>query len=205
MKLEVTELTKKYADKTVFDAWSYKFDSNIYAVVGKNGSGKSTLLEILAGAEVIDKGQILLEEKNLLTHASWYKQQLGYCPDRLNFYSFLKVIDFFRLITKIKNTPSVDRHHSLVKGFGIVEYLDTSLDKLSLGTQKKVLLVAALLGKPNLLLLDEPTDELDTKSKDFLIEELESRRPTTTIIATHDEYLIKQLGAEVVSLAEPNN
>lgn len=203
MKLDVVGLGKYFPGRRIFQSWSYTFEDGCYAVVGSNGMGKSTLLKILAGVES-SQGEVLLNGISLAKCPLEYKQLLGYSPDRLEFYPFLTVDEFFRLVSNIKEIESIDQTNYLVQGLSISKYFTNTLESLSLGTKKKVLLIAALASDPQLLLLDEPTDELDRKSKDFILNVLKQRKSQITIISTHDQELVDVLSNEIIDLDASN-
>jgi len=200
MKLEVISLCKSYGTRKIFRQWSKKFEPGFHGVTGPNGSGKSTLLSVLAGAEKFQGGSIIFNGQELNKKGDTYRLAMGYCPDRLAFYPFVKVNEFFQLAASARNCTAPGAQHELIIGLNLGRELDTRVDELSLGTQKKVMLVAALMNEPSLLLLDEPTDELDELSHQFLIEQLKNRVDGITIIATHDRLLLDQLNATCIDL-----
>lgn len=200
--LDIQGLSKRYGARVIFDRFSHQFKSGCHGVIGPNGVGKSTLLSILGGSEPYQAGRIRLAEAELGHPDGAYLERAGYCPDRLSFYPFLTVREFWSLAAGIRQVPVPDASHALVKGFNLARELPTRLDALSLGTQKKVLLVTALIHRPSLLLLDEPTDELDATSARFLTHHLKRMEGTITIISTHDETLLADLGADVLELGD---
>lgn len=204
MQLDIVKLSKHYNFHRVFDNWSHTFQPGHYGIVGPNGVGKSTLLAILAGAEEFQGGQVLLDDRDLQKQGLWYKQHVGYCPDHLQFYPILSVNEFLQLAATIKRCQLPDPEGVLIGGFNVASFLNTALGELSLGTRKKILLIAALMNQPKVLLLDEPTDELDKNSKAFLIDILRANHDAIVIISTHDEVLLQSLDADVIALDKPN-
>ena len=200
--LDIRSLSKRYGARVIFDRFSQQFESGCHGVIGPNGVGKSTLLSILGGSEPFQAGSIRLAEAELGDPDGAYLKQTGYCPDRLSFYPFLTVREFWGLAAGIRGLPVPDASHVLVQGLNLAREINTRLDALSLGTQKKVLLVTALIHGPALLLLDEPTDELDATSARFLTHHLKRMEGTITIISTHDETLLADLGADVLELGD---
>jgi len=202
-RLEIHALTKSFGDRCVFADWSHKFDPGFHGITGPNGIGKSTLLAMLAGAIDCDAGTITLNGATPGDDPDRYRLQIGYAPDRLDFYPFITVGEFWRMAASAKSVFAPDEHNPLVEAFKLSGELNTRLDALSLGTRKKVLLVSALINEPLLLLLDEPTDELDTNSTDVLIQHLKGRT-AITIISTHDVDLLEHMGAINVPLTAQN-
>jgi len=198
--LEIKSLHKAYGRRVVFEEFSHRFRAGFHGVIGPNGAGKSTLLAIAGGAEPFGSGKVSLNSEALGATPDLYRPQMGYCPDRLAFYPFLSVREFWHMAANARDIEPPDETHNIVREFVLGAEIDSRLDALSLGTRKKVLLVTALMHDPLLLLLDEPTDELDAHSAAFLVDHLKSRRACITIISTHDRALLKELGADTLAL-----
>ena len=122
-------------------------------LVGKNGSGKSTLVRLLLGLENINQGLISRKSRNL--KASLIAQN-NFGFDNL---TVLEIIEFFK---KILNLKEQDFQRQLVKKLGMGIYLSTRLKDLSKGNQRKVSILIGLLQQPDILILDEPTNNLGT-------------------------------------------
>ncbi len=199
-RLEVNALDKSFGARVIFQHWTHRFEAGFHGVTGPNGVGKSTLLAIVAGAEPYQDGEIILNGERLGDEPDRYRPGIGYCPDRLDFYPFLKVSEFWHIAASVKSAETPRQSHPLVSGFNLGVELNKRLDELSLGTRKKVLLVAALINDPALLLLDEPTDELDSTSAGLLVDYLSQRREAITIFSTHDDGLLADLAAARLKL-----
>lgn len=197
--LACQEITIGFDQRPVIDAFSYDFDAGIYGVVGVNGSGKSTLLKVMAGALQPDHGDVRLNGCSLNSDSMAYKAQIGFAPDRLAFYPFVQVNEFWTMVAAAHQCDA-ESIGPLVEGFSLGAFLHTELADLSLGTQKKVLLVAAMMSQPNVLLLDEPTDELDEPSTRYLIDELLTRRESIVLLSSHDDHVLHALYAQTISL-----
>jgi ABC-2 type transport system ATP-binding protein len=198
-QLACQEITIAFDQRTVIDAFTYEFDAGIYGIVGVNGSGKSTLLKVMAGVLQPDHGDVKLNGSSLRSDALDYKAQIGFAPDRLAFYPFVQVKEFWKMVAAAHRCDA-SSIAPLIEGFTLNPFLHTELCDLSLGTQKKVLLVAAFMSAPNVLLLDEPSDELDEQSTQFLIEELLTNRGSIVLLSSHDNEVLRALSAKTISL-----
>lgn len=138
-------------------------DAMITALIGPNGSGKSTLLNLIAQIIPPDHGELLYiahDESRPLT-----KDDVGYVPDRVLLNPKIRMRDFFELITHFrKDFFSRDQLTTALCDFGVEEYMDTRFSELSLGTKKKMFLALVFSGCYPVILLDEPSNGLDTSA-----------------------------------------
>lgn len=176
----------------------------LVGIVGKNGCGKSTLLMTIAGVLAPADGRVVVDGASV-----WGVQRdrirarkaLGYVPEGADPPGFLLAAELWAVCAASRGTepPSVD----LVDRLGLDELRDLALDRMSLGQRRRACLGAALLGPPQLLVLDEPDNGLDTRRVDALVALLRDHAAAgrAAIIATHDAALLDQLGARVVALS----
>ena len=180
--------------KTIIENFSYHFNKGeSYVITGENGKGKTTLLKILLGIIKPDTGSVEKDEENIV----------GYVPDYNGLYEKLSVVDNvrFRLGINNKSLEDVkDKYDEWMRKYGLLNYKDTLVKNLSLGTKKKVGLLCALLLFPDIMFLDEPTGGLDDKSKKELIKILkELKKDMTLIVVTHDaDYINSMDGISIV-------
>ncbi len=194
--LEAKNVTFSYVKgKKVLDKFSFEFlNRNAYVICGENGCGKTTLLKLLLGLLEPDSGVIEKESDCII----------GYVPDYNGVYENLTLLDnvIFRLgIYNMKYEQVEDRLEKWLAAYGMTQYKNAYIRDLSLGTKKKAGLLCALLIKPQLLVLDEPTDGLDKGSKEELIHILQQLKKDMTIITvTHDDYYINKFESELIKL-----
>lgn len=155
-------------------------------ISGENGSGKTTLLMMILGFIHPDTGSI---EKR--------KLKMGYVPEKVVLPPFIRVMEYLLTMARIKK-DSLDPH--------ILDVLDVPLDKsihqLSKGNQQKLALIAAFMGQPHLLILDEPLSGLDEQMKDHVINLLSERhhRGTSILVSTHEPERFLHLATQHVKL-----
>lgn len=201
--LRFEKLSKSYGNRKVFDHFSHHFGPGLFAVQGPNGIGKSTLLALLSGAEPMDTGEVWVEGKSLRHDALAAKQRLSYVPDECPVYPFVSGRHYLEFIGASKKTR-LDRHLlGLVEEFGLSPYLDTRFDAMSLGTQKKLMLSAAWIGDPAVILIDEPTNGLDAQARDVLIRLFgEKQLSGTVLFSTHDADFVAATGSSIIPLVD---
>lgn len=198
MTLVVSDLAKRFGRRRVFSGLGFECEpGEIVAVTGDNGSGKSTLLAILAGVIEPDRGAATLGGEALIGRRARGRKRIGYVPEAANPPGQMTAADLFALVAALKSAakPSPE----LIERLEIGELSGQSIGSMSLGQRRRVCLAAALVGEPDLLILDEPSNGLDAGGIATLAELLDHRG--STVLATHDRDLIEQLGATELSLS----
>ena len=160
-------------------------------VLGPNGGGKSTLMKIIAGLLRPSSGEIFFNDQPVSSLDNYPYQLFSYVPQvsELNPVMPVKVdefLDFSLSLHKIKNAQLIDELLELV---GIAHKKNSLLSKLSGGEKQRVLIARAMIQKPQILLLDEPTKGLDSKGQDqllSLIETIKKRDQTAVMIVDHN-------------------
>lgn len=205
MILRVERLRVKRGGRVILDDLELSAAAGeLVGIVGKNGCGKSTLLMTIAGVLAPADGRVVVDGASV-----WGVQRdrirarkvLGYVPEGADPPGFLLAAELWAVCAASRGTepPSLD----LVDRLGLDELRDLALDRMSLGQRRRACLGAALLGPPQLLVLDEPDNGLDTRRVDALVALLRDHAAAgrAAIIATHDAALLDQLGARVVALS----
>jgi ABC-2 type transport system ATP-binding protein len=199
-RLRICGLAKAYGPRLILDGVSLELGGGVKALVGANGVGKSTLLTLLAGIEPPDAGQVWIDGVSLAGSPVEARRRLAYVPDRPSLYPFLTGREFLSLVHRFKGVQERGGWpQGLLERFGIAQSLDTAFSRMSLGMQRKFLIVAAFIGEPCVVLMDEPTNGLDAAARQELMEI--SRRAEggrLFVHATHDRDFIEGCGAEVL-------
>jgi len=178
------EVSKSFHGRPVLRGISASFDAHTYLLTGENGSGKTTILNMIAGVIAPDGGSILINGRSV--HDA--KETIFLAPASTPAISWLTGNEFISFVTSLFRQTSRDEQFRkyVVDKLGLAESVDKPLSAMSAGTGKKVLLTSALVSNPQILLFDEPTNELDRESVQAFVDILkEEAAGKTVIIATH--------------------
>lgn len=189
MNINVKDLKKSYGNKTVLNIPSLNIEKGkIHGIIGANGSGKSTLMKIIAGIEEMDSGTITYDGKRLdsdIMRLMTYSEQSSYLLRR-------SVFDNIAYPLKIRKIPKDiidDKVNKIMEKFDIYKLKDQLATKLSGGETQKVALARAMVFNPDLLILDEPTANIDPNSTKIIeknLMEQNKNNKTTILIVTHN-------------------
>lgn len=203
--INVNNLSKSFrrGERDFFAIDNVSFDvkeKDFINIIGKSGSGKTTLLTLLSAIIEPTSGDILVEGKNLSAmddeEKSGYRNEfIGYVPQSLGTLPTLNVLDNVRLPYFFKNREGdgVERARMLLDMCGILDLENDFCKNLSGGELKRVLIARALMNEPKILIADEPTSDLDSKTTIEIMDMLKeiNEKGTTIIIVTHDNDLLK--------------
>ena len=164
INLLVENITKFYNRKPIFQNVSFEIKENVaFAVTGKNGAGKSTLIKILCGVLSPSKGSVKLVVNNSIVQYPEYYPHIGLVSPYLNMYEEFSAEENLQFIKKIRGLDSQadERIRMLLEDFGIYEHRKKEVKNYSSGMKQRLKYCAALIHEPALLVLDEPTSNLD--------------------------------------------
>lgn len=204
--IQLNDVTKIYNQNIILSKLNYKFSKNgIYCIVGENGSGKSTLLSIIANMIPPTSGQVSVIEEYKIDKSLSFFSYIAYVPDSCPIYPFITGNEFIELIQSIRST-SKNSINYLINEFELTNHMNTKIEDLSLGTVKKIMLISALMTEAKVIILDEPTNGLDTqtltKFKKILADEGKER---LIIISCHDSVIQNDLKATKIYLESLQN
>ncbi len=166
------------------------------AIRGRSGSGKSTLLNLISGIDAPDTGHVEVAGLNITMMTErertlFRRKHIGFVYQAFNLVPTLTVADNLRLVLELNNVPdseTVDRIDELLRAVELAERADSYPDVLSGGEQQRVAIARALCHRPSILLVDEPTGNLDEKTAEMVLQLLETlvrKTGGTMIVATH--------------------
>jgi ABC-2 type transport system ATP-binding protein len=163
--IDVTELKKSYGPVEALRGVSFQIaEGEIVGLLGPNGAGKTTIMKMLTGYLQPDEGSVHIGGLDVLTQTQQVQAQLGYLPENAPLYPELSVQDYLWMMTELRQVPADQRLARLsetVYATGLQEHLARPIGTLSKGFRQRVGLAQAILHKPKLLILDEPTLGLD--------------------------------------------
>ena len=166
MELRIEHLTKKYGEKVALRDFTYTFTPGIYGILGANGAGKSTLMNLITDNVKRNEGQILWNGTDILKLGKRFRGKLGYMPQQQGMYNDFSARAFLRYMAQIKEIKQADEQiEQLLDVVNLREDAHKKVGGFSGGMRQRVLLAQALLGDPQILILDEPTAGLDPRER----------------------------------------
>ena len=188
--LEVSSLKRAYGDFLAVDSVSFSIaKGEIVGLLGHNGAGKTTIMKMLSGYLEPNAGEIRLEGQTLAENLKAVQQKIGYLPESLPVYPEMVVADYLDYAAELKGLRDKEKQAEIkrvVKATDIAEKLLAPIATLSRGYKQRVGVAQALLGKPSLLILDEPTNGLDPTQTLQMRELIRAiAKEATVILSTH--------------------
>ena len=200
--LRFDHLSKSYGGRQVLRDLRHDLACGAWVLRGPNGIGKSTLLRVLAGVTEPDGGRIWIDGVPMEAVSGAAKARLAYAPDECPAYPFMTGRELLDFVAWAKRCPVSSEVLGIVERFGLERHLGTRCGAMSLGTQKKLMLAAAWIGAPAVLLFDEPSNGLDVDARAVLIELVaQKRRQAVVLMSTHDHAFAQAAGADIIEFA----
>lgn len=188
--IEIKNFSKSYVEgvKAVNNLSLTIEDGDLCAFVGLNGAGKSTTIKALMGILPFEEGTIMVDGKDIKSDPIEIKKVMAYVPDNPEVYAFMKGIDYIKFILSIYGCPfNEEEMESFAKELGIYNNLGDLVSSYSHGMKQKIVLLAAFLHHPKILVLDEPFVGLDPMATHLLKEKMKeyTKLGNTVFFSTH--------------------
>ena len=189
--IEATHLTKRFGDFTATDDVSFKVvRGEIFGLLGPNGAGKSTIFKMMCGLLQPTSGKALVTNIDLKTSASQARQHLGYMAQKFSLYGNLSVqqnLMFFSGAYGLDGKEQQQEVAGMVQIFHLEPYLKASADSLPLGFKQRLALACAMMHRPDILFLDEPTSGVDPVTRREFWTHINSvvEKGVTVMVTTH--------------------
>ncbi|HEV3332532.1 MAG TPA: ABC transporter ATP-binding protein [Bryobacteraceae bacterium] len=204
--LELRNVTKRFSGIAAVDNVSFQARrGEVTGYLGPNGSGKSTTMKMITGLIDMTSGEILFEGERIQRDLIAHKQRMGYVPEEPHLYAHLSGLEYLVMVGQLRNLPAkpaAERIDGLLRLLALHGDRHVPLSSYSKGMRQKVLLAAALLHNPDLLLLDEPFSGLDVSSALVmrnLIQEL-AARGKVVVFSSHELETVERVCSHVVIL-----
>lgn len=166
--LQAIALSKHYRSLPAIDKVSFRVGAGeIVGYVGPNGSGKSTTVKIVTGLLEPSSGQVLFEGTSIRDDLPAYRAAFGYVPEEAHVYTHLSGLEYMQLVGRLRDLPEALinlKANTLLNLLGLESWRHSSISLYSKGMKQRVLIAAALLHDPRLLIFDEPLSGLDVVS-----------------------------------------
>jgi len=204
--LEARHLVKRFYGVTVVDDVSFEVRrGEVIGYLGPNGSGKSTTAKMLTGLLEASAGAVLFDGENIARNAVSFRQRLGYVPEEPILYTFQSAVEYLELVGRLRELPPTllaKKIGALLELFGLSHAANQDISSYSKGMKQKVMLIAALLHDPDLLILDEPDSGLDVTTT-LVLRQLVmalARRGKAVLYSSHVLELVEKACDRVIVL-----
>ena len=201
--IEVKNVTKKYGNFVAVDNISFNIkEGEIIGLLGPNGAGKSTTMNMITGFIEQTEGEIIIDGYDMLKKPKKAKKEIGYMPEGVPLYTDLTVKEFVSYMAQIKKVDRKIRKEQIEKTIeetGLKDVEKKLIKNLSRGYKQRVSMAGALVGKPKILILDEPTVGLDPKQITEIRELIKKLGKThTVILSSHILSEVSQICNKVI-------
>jgi len=162
---KISAISKNFGEKKAVDGVSFEMKKNgVIGLLGPNGAGKTTLMRIIVGFYKADEGKLYWGRKVIDTKDEDYRMKVGYLAENNPLYESLTTGEYLELVSGLKGIAAENQKKEMVvvsRNCGLEEVMEQKIETLSKGFRQRVGLATSLLGNPQLLILDEPTNGLD--------------------------------------------
>ncbi len=201
--IQVRGLTRRFGEHTVVDDVSFDVRPGLLTgFVGGNGAGKTTTMRMIMGLLGLNGGEVLWDDRPI---TELDRRRIGYMPEERGLYPKQKILDQLVYLGELSGLRSGDARRTAkesLERFGLTDRSGDRVEKLSLGNQQRVQIIAALLHEPKALILDEPFSGLDPRAVDSMVDLLreETARNVPVLFSSHQLDLVEQLCDRLVVL-----
>ena len=198
--IEINNLVKRYGDIKAVNGISFTVnDGEVLGFLGPNGAGKSTTMNIITGYLSSTSGSVKVNGHDILEEPEEAKKCIGYLPEQPPLYFDMTVLEYLNFICDLKKVPKKDRKEQLASILSMIKLVDMAdrlIGNLSKGYKQRVGIAQALVGNPDILILDEPTVGLDPNQI------LEIRKLIRKLAADHTVILSSHILSEIQAVCD---
>lgn len=200
--IELKNIEKKLGKKTILDNINLKFESGIiYGIKGYNGSGKTMLMRLIAGLIFPTKGEILVDGKKLIK-AKAFPENIGILIETPAFLNMYSGFENLKILAAIKNLITNDDIKETIKRVGLDPSDSRKYRKYSLGMKQRLGIAAAIMEKPDVLILDEPINALDKDGIEMMKEIIkkEKERGALVLLSCHEQHFLESISDQILTI-----
>jgi ABC-2 type transport system ATP-binding protein len=208
--LEARHLVKRFFGMAVVSDVSFEVRAGeVVGYLGPNGSGKTTTAKMLAGLLETSAGSVLFDGQDIANDPVAFRRRLGYVPEEPNLYTFQSATEYLELVGRLREMPPApltQKIGSLLELFGLSHEANQNIASYSKGMKQKVMIIAALLHDPDVLILDEPDSGLDVTAT-LVLRQLVitlARRGKAVLYSSHILELVEKACDRVVVIHRGN-
>lgn len=198
--IEIDNLVKHYGDQKAVNGISFIVnDDEVLGFLGPNGAGKSTTMNIITGYLSSTSGSVKVNGHDILEEPELAKEHIGYLPELPPLYMDMTVLEYLNFVCDLKKVKKSERKEQLAKILAMVKIVDVAdrlIGNLSKGYKQRVGIAQALVGNPDILILDEPTVGLDPNQV------LEIRKLIRTLAKDHTVIISSHILSEIQAVCD---
>ena len=202
MELKLDRVTKQYKNKIAVDRLSFTLEKGVTGLLGANGAGKTTLMRMICGLLTPTGGDITYD--NLPVSEEGYRDILGYLPQNFGYYPEFSGLDFLMYIAALKGLKKNDakvRCQELLKIVGLEDVSNKKVKTYSGGMRQRLGIAQAIINRPEVLILDEPTAGLDPKERVRFRNVIEDiGKESIVLLSTHIVSDIEHIAGNVIMM-----
>jgi len=205
--LQIDNLTKTFGRRLIFKDINFTFKSGkIFGITGPNGSGKSTLAKIIIGSLSLTKGKVIHKINDKIIDTYELHNYFGFASPYLNLYDEFTAEENLMYLNKIRGINyNKEKAHHLLNEFLLLKRKDDYIKGYSSGMKHRLKIISALLHEPELIILDEPTSNLDNSGKTKVYEIIEKEGNEHLVIIASNEDADLSFCGEVLNLEKYKN
>lgn len=207
MELVLENVTKEYKDKTALrNVNATLHNGQLIGLIGKNGAGKTTLLKLISTILKPTSGRIMLDGQDIVKNPNVMRSTVGYLPQEVSAYPNLTILEYLSYIASVKGVKKKDAEkqiNNLLTAFHLEDAESKRMENCSGGMKQRVGIICALLGDPQIIIIDEPTTGLDPEER-IAVRNILSHlsRERIIILSTHIVSDIEAVASRILLLQQ---
>lgn len=201
--IELLDVTRRYGEKTAVDGLNLLIEpGELFAFLGPNGAGKTTTIKMMTGLLRPDEGEVLICGHDVVREPREASRRVGYVPDQPHLYEQLSGREFLQFVADMYGLPGDEAAEAIeeqIDMFALGEFVDQLAESYSHGMRQRLVFAAALVHRPDVLIVDEPMVGLDPRSmrlvKDLL--EQQAANGTSVFMSTHTLSVAEEIATRI--------